>query len=310
MINRVLIRIKVVQMMYSYLLTRSVKTQAAALKELEQSLDKSYELYNYLLLLPIDLTDLQERIVDEARHKVFATPEELHPNMRFINNAFVQKLRELEPLQKFVREKKFTWRDDEVFLRLLLGKITESRYYAHYMTASESSFEADGDLWRDLMRHLLLIDPDVEEEIENRSAFWSVEDLDMMGQFAIKTIRLITKGSSEPMFPQFKDAEDSRFAQDLFECAVKEMDENSERIDAAVKSDRWDPERVAVLDRVVMLVALAEARNFFKIPISVTLNEYIEIAKNFSTPQSGQFVNGVLHTAITNLRNEGELNRP
>ncbi len=307
MINRILIRTKVVQMLYSYQLTKTDKTITKAKKELQASLDKSYELYNSLLQLMIDLTDLQDRELDDAKHKFLPSNEDLNPNMRFVENQLVEWLRNSKKLQDFVNDNNITWRDDELFLRLLLFKVTGSEEYKTYMAMEKTDFASDCEVWLQIMKKVILPDDDLLEHIENMSVYWSVDDLDIMGQFVLKTIRRIEAGDKEPISPKYKDDEDSEFGEKLFSLAVQERAENDELINKYVRSERWDSGRIALMDRIIMCTALTEIKNFPSIPVNVTMNEYIELAKNFSTPHSGQFVNGILNAVVKSLREHGKI---
>ena len=307
MINRILIRTKVVQMLYSYQLTKTDKTITKAKKELQASLDKSYELYNSLLQLMIDLTDLQDRELDDAKHKFLPSNEDLNPNMRFVENQLVEWLRNSKKLQDFVNGNNITWRDDELFLRLLLFKVTGSEEYKTYMAMEKTDFASDCEVWLQIMKKVILPDDDLLEHIENMSVYWSVDDLDIMGQFVLKTIRRIEAGDKEPISPKYKDDEDSEFGEKLFSLAVQERAENDELINKYVRSERWDSGRIALMDRIIMCTALTEIKNFPSIPVNVTMNEYIELAKNFSTPHSGQFVNGILNAVVKSLREQGKI---
>jgi N utilization substance protein B len=307
MINRILIRTKVVQMLYSYQLTKTDKTITKAKKELQASLDKSYELYNSLLQLMIDLTDLQDRELDDAKHKFLPSNEDLNPNMRFVENQLVEWLRNSKKLQDFVNDNNITWRDDELFLRLLLFKVTGSVEYKTYMAMEKTDFASDCEVWLQIMKKVILPDDDLLEHIENMSVYWSVDDLDIMGQFVLKTIRRIEAGDKEPISPKYKDDEDSEFGEKLFSLAVQERAENDELINKYVRSERWDSGRIALMDRIIMCTALTEIKNFPSIPVNVTMNEYIELAKNFSTPHSGQFVNGILNAVVKSLREQGKI---
>lgn len=307
MINRILIRTKVVQMLYSYQLTKTDKTITKAKKELQASLDKSYELYNSLLQLMIDLTDLQDRELDDAKHKFLPSNEDLNPNMRFVENQLVEWLRNSKKLQDFVNDNNITWRDNELFLRLLLFKVTGSEEYKTYMAMEKTDFASDCEVWLQIMKKVILPDDDLLEHIENMSVYWSVDDLDIMGQFVLKTIRRIEAGDKEPISPKYKDNEDSEFGEKLFSLAVQERAENDELINKYVRSERWDSGRIALMDRIIMCTALTEIKNFPSIPVNVTMNEYIELAKNFSTPHSGQFVNGILNAVVKSLREQGKI---
>lgn len=297
-------------MFYNYLLTKQVKSLPMALNELQQAFDKSYELYNYLLKFIIDITDLQDRILDDAKHKFLPTHEDLNPNPRFIDNELVEVLRNNEQLQDYVREHKLSWRDNELFLRLMLNKIQNSTIYNEYMEMGSSDLESDCNVWRQLFRRILIDDDDLLEELENQSMYWSSDDLDFMGQFVIKTIKRVAEGNDNIIMPQFKDEEDSKFGEQLFTAAVEQQELNQATIDRFIDSRQWDSDRIVLIDRVILLVALAEVRSFESIPTTVTMNEYIEIAKCYSSPNSAAFINGVLNAVIRDMKNRGELMKP
>ena len=305
MINRVLIRTKVVQNLYSYMLTRPERTLASALKDLDACLAKTYELYHYLLRLPVELTHIQAMRLDEARNKYLPTQEELNPNMKFVNNRLVKALAENEQLDEFAQEHTVTWNDDPIFERLMLDKVLKSDLYNDYMADDEDSFTADSLLWQQLMKHVILTDENMADAIEQRSLFWTEDDMDLIGQFVNKTFKRLGEDQEGAILPMFKDEEDSEFGRQLFQATVTQMPENNALIDELVQDSRWDKDRIVLMDRIIMLSALAELRTFDKIPTAVTLNEYIELAKNFSTAGSGQFVNGILNNAVKKLRKDG-----
>ena len=302
MINRVLIRAKVVQMLYAYMVSKDAMTLTTAKKELTKSLDKSYELYNALLKLMIELTDVQDLRLDEAKHKFLPTEEDLNPNMRFVENEVVKRLRADQTLADFVDDKKINWRDDELFVRLLLDKILRSEEYQEYMEMPKTSLVRDGEVWYQLMKKVVLPDENLLEHLQSMSVYYTDDDLQIMGQFVMKTIRRFEDEEAQPILPQYKNDDDSKFGEQLFSKAVAEMEENNSYIDQFVKTEKWDVERIALMDRVVMCTALTEIRNYPSIPVNVSLNEYIELAKDYSTPRSGQFVNGILNAVVNKLR--------
>ncbi|MCI6578590.1 MAG: transcription antitermination protein NusB [Sodaliphilus sp.] len=302
MINRVLIRAKVVQMLYAYMVSKDSMTLTTAKKELTKSLDKSYELYNALLKLMIELTDVQDLRLDEAKHKFLPTEEDLNPNMRFVENEFVKRLRADQTLADFVDDKKINWRDDELFVRLLLDKILRSEEYQEYMEMPKTSLVRDGEVWYQLMKKVVLPDENLLEHLQSMSVYYTDDDLQIIGQFVMKTIRRFEDEEAQPILPQYKNDDDSKFGEQLFSKAVAEMEENNSYIDQFVKTEKWDVERIALMDRVVMCTALTEIRNYPSIPVNVSLNEYIELAKDYSTPRSGQFVNGILNAVVNKLR--------
>lgn len=309
MINRVLIRAKVVQMLYAYMVSKDSMTLTTAKKELTKSLDKSYELYNALLKLMIELTDVQDLRLDEAKHKFLPTEEDLNPNMRFVENEFVKRLRADQTLADFVDDKKINWRDDELFVRLLLDKILRSEEYQEYMEMPKTSLVRDGEVWYQLMKKVVLPDENLLEHLQSMSVYYTDDDLQIIGQFVMKTIRRFEDEEAQPILPQYKNDDDSKFGEQLFSKAVAEMEENNSYIDQFVKTEKWDVERIALMDRVVMCTALTEIRNYPSIPVNVSLNEYIELAKDYSTPRSGQFVNGILNAVVNKLRADKVINK-
>lgn len=310
MINRILIRIKVVQMLYSYIMTNDGATVAKFKHELEKSLDKSHELYHWLLQLMIDMTDYQDLRLDENKHKFLPSQEDLNPNMRFVNNQFIAALRENQELKQMVKDCNIAWRDDEIFLRLMLDKVLNSEYYERYMSMEKTDFESDCEVWSQLMKQVILVDGDLLEFLESKSVYWGFDDVEVMGQFALKTIRKFEKKARNPMSPKFKDDDDRDFGMRLFTKTIDERVENNKLIDEAARSGRWESDRLATMDRIIMCAALTEIQNFDSIPVNVTLNEYIEMAKNYSTPRSGQFINGILNTIVKQLRANGSVTKP
>ena len=291
------------------MLTRPERTLNSALKDLDACLEKTYELYHYLMRLPVELTHIQEMRVDEARNKYLPTEEELNPNMKFINNRLVAAISANEQLQQFAQDHAITWNDDPIFERLMLEKVINSDLYQEYMADSEDNMIADSLLWQQLMKQVILPDENMADAIEQRSLFWTEDDMELMGQFVGKTFRRLAEGDNEAVLPMFKDEEDSNFGKELFTATVTQMPENNALIDELVLDSRWDKDRIVLMDRIIMCTALAELCTFEKIPTAVTLNEYIELAKNFSTAGSGQFVNGILNNAVKQLHKEGKIHK-
>ena len=173
------------------------------------------------------------------------------------------------------------------------------------MSDDEDSMTSDCLLWQQLMKQVILPDENMADAIEQRSLYWTEDDVDMTVQFVNKTFRRIADGAEDAILPMYKDEEDSHFGRELFTATVSLMPENNALIDELVLSSRWDKNRIVLMDRIIMCTALAELRTFDKIPAAVTLNEYIELAKNFSTAASVKFVNGILIHAVKQLRNDG-----
>lgn len=308
MINRILIRIKVVQMVYSYLLSSNNMSKAEAKENLQKSLEKGYELYNYLLLLMVQLTELHEDRLIQAKNKYLPTEEDLHPNLKFVNNLFIKTLEENRTFQDYLNENPMTWVDDDIFMKLMLDRILKSDIYAEYLEVDGNNYEEDCRFWHNVMKDIILKDDDLSEVLESKSVYWN-DDLLTVGSFVLKTIKLFEQKDESPMLPMFKNLDDSQFGDKLLTYAINDMDRCNEIIYGYLKPEHWDKDRVAVMDRLIMCVALAEVMHFPSIPARVTLNEYIEIAKFYSTPKSGQFINGILNSAINHLRDTKEINK-
>ncbi|MDE7410423.1 MAG: transcription antitermination factor NusB [Paramuribaculum sp.] len=279
-----------------------------AVHNLQKSLDKAYELYHLLLMLPVELTRMQDLRLDNARNKYLPTHEDLNPNLRFIDNRLIPILADNEDMHRYLKENPIDLSGKYDLLKSLLDNIVESDVYAEYMNSDTDSLEADCEFWRTVFRTIILPSDALAEALESDNVFWN-DDLDIIGTFVLKTIRRIgvSGGNVISLLPQYKDDEDARFGADLFESAVERYEENMKLIERFVDARQWDPERLAFMDVVIMMAAITELVDYPLIPIPVTLNEYIEIANYYSTPRSGQFINGILFSVINYLKKEGVL---
>lgn len=286
------------------------------LADLRSSLEKARELYFRLLMLPIEITYQREVELDERRHRYMATDEDRNPNPKFIDNELVKLLNENEAIKNFANEKKISWLEqDRELIRHLLKKILESDLYKDYMSDPVSDLHEDCEFWRRAMRNIILPNPEMLEILENMSVFWN-DDLDIMGEFVLKTFRRFEEKASnpdsrieDPVLPMYKDEEDAKFGRELFEDTVKKHATYRGYIDEALNTQHWESERLAYMDVVILETAIAEILNFPKIPIQASLNEYIEIAKCYSSGKSGSFINGLLASVISNLKESGKLRK-
>lgn len=278
-------------------------------KLLQQSFDKAYELYFRLLQLPVELTDLQERKLDDRRYRHIVTDEDRNPNMKFVENTFVAALRKCEPLAKFIDKNKISWTDENpVMMDNLLKCILDSEIYKEYMANPNRSEKEDAEFWREVLKKIVYNNIFFLEAMEDESVFWN-DDLEIIGTFVLKSIRkyIDDKPSMFVVLDQFKDKEDARFGGELVNYVLKNREEYRSLIDKVIDKSQWESERLAFMDVVVMETALAEILNFPSIPLSASLNEYIEIAKSYSSPKSGGFVNGILGKIIKELQDENKL---
>lgn len=301
MINRVIIRIKVLQIIYAYYLKES-KDLALAENELMFSLQKSYDLYLSLLLLIPAITDQRQKQLDKNKHKFLATEEEKNPNTRLINNRLSEQLNNNSQLQSFFNEKGSMWINEQAFLRKISDQIVSSDIYDKYLQ-SPDSFESDKEFWRSVFKKIILTNEDLSELLEENSIYWN-DDLDIIGTFVLKTIKQSENSASpeQPLLPMFKNNEDKEFAQKLLKQTILDESSSKERINKHIKN--WELERIASIDLNIMQIAIAELLHFPSIPIKVTLNEYIDISKCYSSSKSSIFINGTLDAIVKDLKEE------
>ena len=307
MINRVLIRLKIVQIVYAYY-QNGGKNLDTAEKELFFSLSKAYDLYNYLLLLMVEVTKQANKRLNAAKNKLVPTKEELFPNTKFVENRFIAQLEVNKQLLEFSNNQKKTWENEADFVKTLCDKILESDIYKEYMASETSSYEEDRELWRKLYKNIIFNNIELDQVLEDQSLYWN-DDKEIVDTFVLKTIKRFDEknGAKQELLPEFKDEEDQDFARRLFRRTILNADYYRHLVSENTKN--WDLHRGAFMDVVIMQIALAEILSFPNIPVSVSLNEYVEIAKLYSTPKSGGFINGTLDGIVNSLKKENKLTK-
>lgn len=307
MINRVLIRLKIVQIIYAYY-QNGGKNLDTAEKELFFSLSKAYDLYNYLLLLMVEVTKQANKKLNAAKNKLIPSKEELFPNMRFVENRFIAQLEVNAQLMEFSNNQKKTWENDVDFVKNLCEQIMASDIYKEYMASETTSYEEDREVWRKIYKKIIFDNAELDQVLEDQSLYWN-DDKEIVDTFVLKTIKRFDEknGAKQELLPEFKDEEDQDFARRLFRRAILNADYYRHLISENTKN--WDLDRVAFMDVIIMQIALAEILSFPNIPVSVSLNEYVEIAKLYSTPRSGAFINGTLDGIVNQLKKENKLTK-
>ena len=307
MINRVLIRLKIVQIVYAYY-QNGGKNLDTAEKELFFSLSKAYDMYNYLLLLMVEITKQAERKQSAAKSKLLPTAEELYPNTKFVDNRFIAQLEVNKQLLEFSETQKKTWENESEFIKSLCEKIMDSDIYKEYMASETSSYEEDREVWRKIYKRIIFNNPELDQVLEDQSLYWN-DDKEIVDTFVLKTIKRFDEknGAKQELLPEFKDEEDQDFARRLFRRTILNADYYRHLISENTRN--WDLDRVAFMDVVIMQIALAEILSFPNIPVSVSLNEYVEIAKLYSTPKSGSFINGTLDGIVKILKEDNKLTK-
>lgn len=307
MINRELIRIKIVQLTYAYYQNGNRNLDVAE-KELLFSLSKAYHLYHYLLALIVAVTKEARKYYELELSKAKREGKPF-PSNKFIDNKFAIQLEGNKQLCEFISSQKQTWDDDVEFVRKLYTQITQSRIYLDYMESDDSSYESDRELWRKLYKAFIMENDELDSVLEEKSLYWN-DDKDIVDTFVLKTIKRFDAGNNDEqeLLPEYKDEEDKDFARKLFRATILNADQYQRYMSET--SRNWDFSRLAYMDVVIMQIAMAEMLTFPNIPINVTINEYVDLAKIYSTPKSSGYINGMLDSIARYLISTGVLLKP
>lgn len=308
MINRDLIRLKVVQLIYAFYQNEG-KDLSVAEKELIHSMDKAYELYHYLLSLLVDLRLMAAR-KDEARiarcRRLGTKEDGVSPEKMFAQNQFLCQLEANIQLGEYREKQNKDHFDEEAFLKKLYTTLTESEIYQMYLTKEDFSYEADREVVRKLYKTYICHNDDIDTLLEDHDLYWN-DDKEIIDSFVLKTIKRFApeQAENQPLLPQYSLDEDREFAIKLFSTTIKQSDEIRTHIKENCKN--WEFERLAFMDTIIMQIALAEILSFPSIPLKVSINEYLDIAKVYSTPRSSSYINGVLDHIVKKLQKENRL---
>ena len=315
MLNRRILRIKAFKQLYAY-----AENPGLSLKEVLDSLDTSCEatreLYLYLLALIPALTAEAARRTEAARAKFNPTEAELHPNLRFVDNAVSALLEQDPDFQRLLEKKHFSWDQNDALLHKLYETLKTRPYYIAYMEAPESSFAQDARLWADFFTLELEDDPDLALILEDKSLYWA-DDLPYALGVVLRTLEELPRTGrwtlpplyqSDVLKAQGKAADDDRtFIRNLVSATYGRFTEYNNLVAASVS--KWDQDRLYTTDVVLIAMGLAEAECFPDIPVRVSINEYVEISKYYSTPKSRGFVNGLLDRLIRDRMAQGLINK-
>lgn len=307
MINRKLIRVKIVQLTYAYYQNGHHNMDTAE-KELLFSLSKAYDLYNYLLGLIVAITQEERRRVDIATRRAEREGTET-PSQRFAFNKFATQLEENKQVNLFMEDKKMSWENDVEAVRKLCDQIEQSPLYQEYMMSDAEDYETDRELWRRIYRTLIQGNEDLDAILEEKSLYWN-DDKEIVDTFVLKTIKRFDPANKadQELLPEYDDTEDREYALKLFRSTILNADTYQRYMSET--SRNWNFSRLAYMDVVLMQIAIAEMLTFPNIPISVTINEYVDLAKLYSTPKSGGYINGMLDAIARHLVDTGRLLKP
>ena len=307
MINREIIRIKIVQLTYAYYQNGSKNIDTAE-KELFFSLSKAYDLYNFLLALMVAVTKESQRRLEIAKAKA-RREGKAEPGSKFALNRFALQLEGNKQLQEFMETQKMTWADHPEFVGKLFEQIEQSQIYKEYMDSKDDDYNTDRELWRRIYRTLIQENEELEQLLEEISLYWN-DDKDVVDTFVLKTIKRgeDKNGAKQALLREADAEEEKDYARKLFRATVLNADEYQRYMSEA--SRNWYFSRLAYMDVVIMQIAIAELLTFPSIPVSVTINEFVELAKYYSTPRSPGYINGMLDAIARHLSKTNRLLKP
>ncbi len=298
MISRRLLRIKALHLLYAYRASEDATLRKSE-KELMFSIEKSYDLYHLILLLITDIARYAEQRIEIARSKYFPTAEEANPNTRFIDNTLIKIINDNSDFNRYLETRKVSWSNEEELIKGLYREMLEWEIYQEYMAQPEVSFEEEKRFLIRLAAELIIPSESLETVLEEQSIYWN-DDLEFIGSMVVKTLERLKPGRKLQMMDMFSNEDDRVFVLDLFRQTVLHGEDYRELI--RKYSENWDFERLAAMDILIMEMAITEAVHFNSIPVKVTLNEYIEIAKYYSTEKSSLFINGILDKLFAQLK--------
>jgi N utilization substance protein B len=308
MINRHFLRVKILQALYAYYLSLSSNMEKAE-KELFESINGLYHLEVCFFSIIIELKYIEEKLLDAAKYKYFPKESDLNPNMKFVNNAFIAQLEANKELKKTIEKYKLNWNEFYVILKNILDEIKESELYRKYMVAKELTYKDEKKFIVNIFMEFIITNEKLHDILFDKESSWE-SDYFFVSDYFLKYLRSIREEDDEnkPLLHPFEkpltdEQSDEDYVISMFRNTIVNYDEYDKMIN--VRLENWDRERLAFMDTLVIKMGMVELVYCRTIPIRVTLNECIELAKEFSTPRSRLFVNGMLDRLLVDLRSRG-----
>ena len=307
MINRRHIRLKVMQSLYAYF-TSKEKDLVQADKQMLKQIQSIIQLYGLLLSLLPTLANFSKLFLDEQKNKYFPTESDKYPNEKFANNQIIALILGDEKLVKQLEKVSGLWdNNDHDVIRKLFIKIWKSDLYKQYITEKDTNFSADQTFILSLLNDFVFEHDLIHHILEEQSIFW-LDDLPFVANIVFSQIKSVDQKGFVPVINEvFKNKEDKKFAKQLF----KETILNHKEFESIIveKAKNWDLERIAMMDQILIKMALCELMYFDEIPVKVSLNEYIEVSKYYSTNKSKEFINGILDKVIIEYKKSGKIKK-
>lgn len=309
MLNRRILRIKAYKVLYGSVIAEGTALEQAE-AQLEQACEATRDLYVYMLSIIPALTQVAKDRIDAAKSKLRPTEEDMNPNMKFAENGMARLIAEDIDLNKLLAKKKFSWAQYDILLKKVMTSVASREYFAQYMASPERSLAEDCKLFTKIFEEEFDDNQDLEMILEEKSMHW-VDDLPYALSWCCRTLKDFADGKSWSLFPLYQSEmkrgenveSDKLFVRRLLQSSYAGYEKYSAMVAEAVSG--WEKERLFLSDVVLVVMGLAEAVTFPTIPVKVTINEYVELAKYYGTPKSRAFVNGLLDRLVQNLVNEG-----
>ncbi|MEG1553595.1 MAG: transcription antitermination factor NusB [Rikenellaceae bacterium] len=304
MLSRRFLRIKALKALYGHVCSNEDKLMNTQ-KNMLFSIQKSYELYPILMNLSVEVCKYASMVVERNKNKHIKGDRDENPNMYFVNNRLIRQIADNELLNKALANSIFTWEDSDDIFKKIYNRVVKRDYYNRYISAPDS-FENDKEFLINFYRKEIEDFEPLYDRLESCSVYW-YDDIEFITSKCITTIVETDETKGITPFPAYQNDEDKIFVTNLLSYTISDMEKNIESIKGTLKN--WEIERVTMMDRLILSMAMTEINHFPLIPTKVTLDEYIEITKHYSTQNSSTFVNGILDKYLSNLRESGELKK-
>ena len=292
---------KVAKTLYAHLKSDSDNLKASE-KYLVESIDKAYDLYFQMMSFVVEVARYAESRIELAKQKKLPTYEDLNPNRRFVDNAVITLIANSDSVNDVLASRKLGWANQYDTIKDVYNRLIETEFYKNYMSASVSTFTDDRKFVEEFFQWLES-DEQLAEVVTEMSLLWA-DDYGFALLLALRTVQHLKRSHTEvKVLPKFKSEEDLDFAKRLFIKSLVDYDDNQAVVDRYSKN--WDVERVVFMDSLIISIAIAELTQFDSIPVKVTLDEWIDIAKYYSSPTSSNFVNGVLDKVVAEFTEQG-----
>jgi len=305
MISRRILRIKILQLLYAYFQSADSSMNKYE-KELFFSIQKTYDLYHYLLLLIVNIADYAGSRIEIARQKRIPTREDLNPNTKFIDNLIIGQIRSNRKLNQYLSHTRLSWVNSPELIKRMHNRIRMAPFFKEYMEDADRNYEQDKKLITEVYVNEIVSSEYLYQTLEEQSIFWN-DEVEFVISMIAKTLKGFQEkdGENAPLMELFKNEDDREFARDLFRKVILHKEEFGKLVESY--TENWDVERIAFLDLLILEMAITEAVAFPSIPTRVTINEYLEIAKFYSTEKSSVFINGLLDKIFKHLKDEKKI---